>query len=227
MASPYNVERDLAEAVQVSWLGHAMFLLEDGEGHRLVTDPFNDHVGYALPEISAGIVLVSHDHADHSNTSLVHGDPVVVRDPSPRDIAGIKIKGFPTFHDAKGGTERGRNIIFRWEMQGLAFVHLGDLGHALDAETADEIADPDVLFVPVGGFFTIEPDGAAEVVKALRPRIAVPMHFRNEACGFPIETEEPFASQFQKVERTGKVPIDLAPGDPPEPTLVLIMDYLP
>jgi len=226
MASPYTGEKDLAEAVRVSWLGHAMFLFEDGEGHRLVTDPYNDYVGYPLPDIEAGIVLVSHEHADHSNIGLIKGGPVVVRDPSERDVAGIKIEGFPTFHDAKGGAERGANIIFRWEMQGLTFVHLGDLGHALDAETARVLAESDVLFVPVGGFFTIEPDGAAEVVKTLKPHIAVPMHFRNEACGFPIETEEPFASHFSHVERTGKAPVYISPDDLPEPTLVLIMDYM-
>jgi L-ascorbate metabolism protein UlaG (beta-lactamase superfamily) len=226
MISPYTGERDLTEAVRISWLGHAMFLVEDGEGHRLVTDPYNDYVGYTLPDISAGIVLVSHDHADHSNIGMVKGDPAVVRDPSPRDVAGVKVVGFPSFHDAKGGSERGSNIIFRWEMQGLTFIHLGDLGHALDAETTRELAGADVLFVPVGGFFTIEPDGAAQVVETLRPRIAVPMHFRNDACGFPIESEEPFASHFPAVERTGKVPIYISRDDLPEPILVLIMDYV-
>ncbi|MBN2025877.1 MAG: MBL fold metallo-hydrolase [Actinobacteria bacterium] len=226
MASPYARERDLTEAVRISWLGHAMFLAEDGEGHRLATDPYNDYVGYPLPDIEAGIVLVSHDHADHSNTGMIKGNPVVVHDPSARDVAGIKIAGFPTFHDAKKGAERGNNIIFRWEMQGLTFVHLGDLGHALDAETAGELAGPDVLFVPVGGFFTIEPDIAAEVVEVLKPRIAVPMHFRNDACGFPIETEGPFVAHFSAVERTGKEPVYISPEDLPEPTLVLVMDYI-
>ncbi|RJP31215.1 MAG: MBL fold metallo-hydrolase [Actinobacteria bacterium] len=226
MASPYTGEKDLAEAVRISWLGHAMFLLEDGAGHRLVTDPYNDYVGYRLPDVAADIVLISHDHADHSNSSVVKGEPVVVRDPSPRDIAGVKISGFPTYHDASGGSERGPNIVYRWEMQGLVFIHLGDLGHPLDADTLRDLGKIDVLFVPVGGFFTIAPAGAAQVVEALNPHIAIPMHFRNEACGFPIDTEEPFVSHFSVVERTGKMPAYISRDDLPEPVLVLIMDYL-
>jgi L-ascorbate metabolism protein UlaG (beta-lactamase superfamily) len=226
MTSRYSAEKDLAQAVRVSWLGHAMFLLEDGGGHRLVTDPFNDYVGYPLPDVSADIVLVSHDHADHSNVGLVKGDPLVVRDPSPREVAGLRIAGFPTHHDNRGGTERGSNIIYRWEMQGLTFVHLGDLGHTLDGELARELAGAHVVFVPVGGLFTLEPEQAVLVIEDLAPRIAIPMHYRNASCSFPIETEEPFVSRFAVVEREGKVPVYLSADDMPEATLVLVMDFL-
>jgi L-ascorbate metabolism protein UlaG (beta-lactamase superfamily) len=226
MASIYTAQRELSQAVRVSWLGHSMFLLEDGAGHRLVTDPFNDYVGYTLPDITADIVLVSHDHADHSNIAMVKGDPVVVRDPSPREVEGVRISGLPTYHDAKGGVERGPNIAYRWEMQGLIFVHLGDLGHHLDAGSAPDLAGAHVLFIPAGGFFTLEPDQAIEVVKALSPRIAIPMHFRNAACSFPIETEDHFVSGFSLVERTGKGPVYISAEILPSETTVLVMDYL-
>jgi len=226
MTSSYTEAKDLAEAVRVSWLGHAMFLLEDGAGNRIVTDPYNEHVGYRLPDVEADIVLISHDHADHSHVQLVKGDPLVVRDKSTREIGGIRIAGFSTYHDSKGGAERGSNIVFRWEMQGLTFVHLGDLGHPLDADTARGLLHADMLFIPVGGFFTIEPDGAAQVVEALKPRIAVPMHYRNAACHFPIETEEPFVSRFSNVERTGKAPVYISHDRLPADTIVLVMDYL-
>ncbi|MEW6553047.1 MAG: MBL fold metallo-hydrolase [Actinomycetota bacterium] len=226
MSSRYTEEQDLTRAVRVSWLGHAMFMLEDGAGHRLVTDPYADYVGYPLPNVAADIVLVSHDHADHSNIGLVKGDPLVVRDPSPREVGGVRISGFPTYHDSQGGAERGANIVYRWEMQGLTFVHLGDLGHLPDSGLARELAGADVIFVPVGGFFTLAPDEAARVVKDLEPHIAIPMHFRNDACSFPIETEGPFVSHFETVERVGKVPVHLSPDDLPEATLILVMDYL-
>ncbi|MDD3717070.1 MAG: MBL fold metallo-hydrolase [Actinomycetota bacterium] len=225
MASRYTAERDLSQAVKISWLGHAMFLLEDGV-RRLVTDPYNDYVGYPLPDVTADIVLVSHDHADHSNIDLVKGEPVVVRDAAPREVAGVKVSGVSTHHDSKGGTERGPNIAFRWEMQGLTFVHLGDLGHRLDDEAARALAGTHILFVPVGGFFTLEPPDAASVVRALDPRIAIPMHYRNAACSFPIETEEPFAAHFDAVERTGRSPVYVSEDNLPPHSVVLIMDYL-
>lgn len=226
MSSPYTEKRDLTQAVSVSCLGHAMFLLEDGEGHRLVTDPYAEGVGYSLPDIEADIVLVSHDHFDHSNVGLVKGSPIVIRDAAPREVEGVKIRGFPTFHDTGGGAERGSNIAYRWEMSGMTFMHLGDLGHVLQEDVAAELAGTDVLFIPVGGTFTLDDSGAAQVVEAIAPRIAIPMHFRNAACTFPIQTEEPFAARFKSVERTGKSPVYLSSERLPEPTLILVMDYL-
>ncbi len=226
MSSHFTQEKDLASAVRVSWLGHAMFLLEDGSGHRVVTDPYGEGVGYALPSVEADIVLVSHDHFDHANVDLVKGNPVLVREAGRREIDGVVIEGFPTFHDPSGGKERGPNIVFRIRMQGLTFVHLGDLGHLLEEGLASELRGADVLFVPVGGTFTVDDAQAAELVKALAPRIAVPMHFRNSGCSFPILTEEPFVSRFDRVERVGKRPVYITPGELPDPTLVLVLDFL-
>lgn len=226
MSSRFAQEKDLSRAVRVSWLGHAMFLLEDGAGHRVVTDPYGEGVGYTLPQVEADIVLVSHDHFDHANVGAVKGDPQVVSDPSPRNVDGVEIEGFATYHDESGGKERGPNIVFRWRMQGLTFVHLGDIGHMLSEEQQKELRGADVLFVPVGGTFTVDDAGAAELVTALAPRIAIPMHFRNEACSFPILNEEPFLARFQHVERVGKSPAYISADDLPEPTLVLVLDYL-
>ncbi|MBC7230119.1 MAG: MBL fold metallo-hydrolase [Actinobacteria bacterium] len=226
MTVDFTAERPLAEAVRVTWLGHAMFKLEDGAGNRLVTDPYGEGVGYSLPDVEADLVLVSHDHFDHGNVALVKGSPAVIREPGEREVNGIRITGFPTYHDASGGRERGSNIVFRWEMQGLTFVHLGDLGHSLEPDLASRLRGADVLFVPVGGTFTIDDAQAASLVQELAPRVAVPMHYRNSGCSFPILTEEPFTARFSRVERAGKSPVFVAPGELPEPTLVLVMDFV-
>lgn len=203
-----------------------MFLLEDDSGTRVVTDPYGEGVGYSLPQVEAEVVLVSHDHFDHGNASMVKGNPQVIREPGPRQIDGLHVEGFSTFHDSKGGSERGGNVVYRWRMKGITFVHLGDLGHTLGEELVRELKGPDVLFVPVGGTFTVDDGQAAEVVGALSPRIAIPMHFRNSACNFPILTVEPFLSRFQRVERAGKNPVYISADDLPEPTLVLVLDFL-
>ncbi len=203
-----------------------MFLLEDGSGHRLVTDPYGEGVGYSLPRLKADIVLVSHDHFDHANVGLVEGEPRVVREAGKTEIDGVVIEGFSTFHDASGGKERGPNTVFRIRMQGLTFIHLGDLGHLLGKDLVSELKGADVLFVPVGGTFTVDDRQAAELVKALAPRIAVPMHFRNAGCNFPILTEEPFLARFSAVERVEKRPVYIDPRELPEPTLILVLDFI-
>ena len=225
MTSRFNMEKDLSEAVRISWLGHSMFLLEDA-GLRLVTDPYGEGVGYQLPQVEADVVLVSHDHFDHSNTSLVKGSPEIVRSPDPQESAGIRIEGISTYHDDKDGAERGENIIFRWNMQGIDFAHLGDLGHIPGAESGGSLDGVDVLFIPVGGTFTIDDAQAAEVVKTLNPSIVIPMHYKTNACALPIKTADPFTARFSDVDIAGKQPVYLSKQDLPDQTLILVMDYL-
>ena len=57
------------------------------------------------------------------------------------------------------------------------------------------------MLIPVGGFFTIDGIRAAEIVKELRPRIAIPMHYRSEEKGFGfsvLSTADPFVSSFSR-----------------------------
>jgi L-ascorbate metabolism protein UlaG (beta-lactamase superfamily) len=68
---------------------------------------------------------------------------------------------------------------------GVRFCHLGDLGQAaLRPKQVEAIGSVDVLFLPVGGGPTIGGESAADVVRALQPRLVVPMHFRTEAVNF-------------------------------------------
>ena len=48
----------------------------------------------------------------------------------------------------------------------------------------EQLKDLDVLFVPVGGFYTINGTQAAALVKELKPHLTIPMHFRNDEKGF-------------------------------------------
>jgi L-ascorbate metabolism protein UlaG (beta-lactamase superfamily) len=168
--------------VRIKWLGHACFLIETADGTRIVTDPFNEEVGYPLPAVEAEIVTVSHQHFDHNAVAVVRGRPHV-----------------STFHDAEQGAKRGANVVFVIEADGLRICHLGDLGHLLNEEQLRRIGRVDVLLVPVGGTFTIDAGQAAETVAALRPRIAVPMHYKTDYINFPITGLEDFSRLFERV----------------------------
>ena len=98
--------------------------------------------------------------------------------PGEYEVKDVKVWGFPSFHDAENGSKRGKNTVYLFEAEGLSLCHLGDLGHPLDEKTVEEFEDLDVLFVPVGGTFTIGPSEAAKVVAQLEPKIIIPMHYR-------------------------------------------------
>lgn len=166
-------------------LGHSSFRIK-GKGATVVTDPFDSGaVGLKFPKLEAAdIITISHDHPDHNASSAVlekigtDAKPFIVDGPGEYEIKEVTILGIPSFHDGKSGEERGKNTIYVFTVDGLRLCHLGDLGHKLTDEQVEEIGSVDILFIPVGGHFTIDAKVAAEVVAQIEPTIVIPMHYQ-------------------------------------------------
>jgi len=181
-------------------IGHAEFLIETESGIRIVTDPYDGSCGYPLKKITADIALISHHHHDHDAVGNLKGSPVIV------DTAGsfmpqqdVKITAVRGFHDDEGGKKRGETLMFLIEAEGLRIVHLGDLGCTLNAEQSECLKKPDVLMIPVGGFYTIDAELAAKTAEQLGAGIILPMHYRTEYNkGWPIDGPDKFLSRFKK-----------------------------
>ncbi|MHC5039482.1 MAG: MBL fold metallo-hydrolase, partial [Planctomycetota bacterium] len=156
--------------------------------------------------------------------AAVGGDPEVIRTSASATIRGLKITGVDTDHDPSGGSERGHNVIFRVEIDGIALVHLGDLGHVLTPEQAEAIGPTDVALVPVGGFFTIDKDQAHEVIGQIRPKVVVPMHFKTPKVDFPIAGVEGFLTGAAKVKSIGSSSIEFGKADLPESLEIWVLD---
>jgi len=177
--------------MKIAWHGHSCFEIHNGL--TVVLDPHDGRsIGIKPPVVRADICLLSHDHFDHNCSRIVRGDPTVIREPGERTVKGLKVLGIPTFHDTEGGAKRGRNTIYRFEMDGISFAHCGDLGHELDAKQLEALGKVDILFVPVGGVFTIDGATAQKLISKVRPRVAVPMHFRFGGLSVSIDTVDPF-----------------------------------
>jgi len=117
--------------MKIKWFGHACFLITDSKGKTVLTDPFDESVGYKVYDGAADLVTLSHHHHDHDNTADVKGDPIIIDQPGEFNELGIKFRGIPSFHDKKNGAERGKNILFVFDIDGYKVCHLGDLGHEL------------------------------------------------------------------------------------------------
>ncbi|KAF1085330.1 metal-dependent hydrolase [Sporotomaculum syntrophicum] len=182
--------------MQIQWLGHACFSLTLSNGKRIITDPFDKNVGYPQPQLTADIVTVSHQHSDHNAVQLVPGNPVAVKAVGQYAFNDINITGIPSYHDTRQGKQRGSNIIFIIEAEGLRACHLGDLGHILDPEQVKQIGSTDVLFIPVGGYFTIGAEDAVKVVEQLKPNYVIPMHYKTNYIDFPISTPDEFIKYY-------------------------------
>ncbi len=144
----------------------------------IVIDPFDEKTGFKLPNFSADIVLVTHDHHDHNNVKAVKGNPFVAEGPGEYEIKEVFIKGISSFHDDKNGKEKGKNTIYTIEAEEMRFCHLGDLGQKeLTDEQVDKIGQIDILMIPVGGKYTVDSQTAQKIISQIEPRIVIPMHY--------------------------------------------------
>jgi L-ascorbate metabolism protein UlaG (beta-lactamase superfamily) len=211
--------------MKIKWLGHACFLITSGDGLRVITDPYSVGGGikYASVEEAADVVLVSHEHGDHSNVSAVRGRPEVIKDTGARTVKGVQFRGVATYHDGSQGKQRGSNTVFCFTMDDINVCHLGDLGHALTKGQVDEIGSVDVLLAPVGGFYTIDAAEARRVCDQLRPRSVIPMHFRTARCDFPIADAGEFLKGKEAVRRVRGSEVEFQRADLPAATEIVLL----
>lgn len=223
--------------VRVEWFGHATFRITSPGGVRVLTDPYPGNMGYGNRRFSADMVTVSHEHFDHNSVASVEGDPEVLRglagddwasaEKTMGDLTAYSVDG--TYHDnQQGRTGRGKNSLFVIETAGLRFLHLGDLGDVPPAEVAERVGSVDVLFLPVGGFFTIDATEAARVADLFKPRVIIPMHYRTAAISdWQITTVEPFLEGKDGVRRLGAGEVELQPDGLPETTEIWVFEVQP
>ena len=167
---------------KIYWAGQSCFQISvsNSKDHSadIVIDPFDEKLGLKLPNLSADIVLVTHEHFDHNNVKDVKGDPFVIRGPGEYEVKGVFVQGIPSFHDDKEGKEKGQNTIYVIEAEELRFCHLGDLGQKqLTDEQLEKIDRVDVLMIPVGGGPTLSSVEAQKVISEIEPKIVIPMHY--------------------------------------------------
>ncbi|MBM3142170.1 MAG: MBL fold metallo-hydrolase [Chloroflexi bacterium] len=211
--------------MKLKWLGHSCFLITSETGLRIITDPYPQGSGlnYSPINEAADIVTVSHDHFDHNNISAVSGKPEVITGNGVKNVKGIQFKGIATHHDESQGKERGTNTIFCFSVDGIKLCHLGDLGHRLSKEQIAEIGALDILFIPIGGVFTIDAKMASTVSDDLKPKVVIPMHCKTHKCDWPLNTIEDFLAGKKNVKKLNSSETEFKAGRLPEATEIMVL----
>ena len=229
--------------MRIRWYGQAAVLLTSDDGVRVFIDPFGEipeemqarrreqmpdfRFDYApIEDVEADVLLVTHEHFDHAGVETVGGQPHTVRSTAGTFDTPIgEVLGIASEHDPVAGTQRGPNSIFVFSLDGLRVAHFGDLGQEeLRLAQREAIGAVDVLLLPVGGGPTVGGETAAQVVRELRPRLVVALHYGNEAVSF-LGPPEPFLDALgaPRVERLESSEAEAGPllGEPGSPTVVL------
>jgi L-ascorbate metabolism protein UlaG (beta-lactamase superfamily) len=212
--------------MKVKWLGHSAFKVTSDSGTSVITDPYSAFSGLSYGEIkeSADVVTISHEHGDHNNAAAIQGNPELVKEAAPVEKRGIKFNGISTYHDDAGGSKRGGNTIFCFEIDGIRVCHLGDLGHPLGDKEAAAIGEVDVVLTPVGGFFTIDAGTATGVCDQLAPKVIIPMHFKNDKCAFPISAVDDFLEGKTGVNKQGSSEVEFKKENLPATTQIVVLE---
>ncbi len=212
-------------SIVIRWLGQACFLITTAHGAHLLVDPPNPQVGYKIApaSIAASAVFVSHEHFDHNWTQAAKGSPVIVEPftsltpaadqtgsiAAPGDspnglhdagsLGAITYRRIFAYHDNDEGTKRGPDTITVFNVDGLRICHLGDLGElSLTPEQLKSIGPVDVLMIPVGGFFTIDAQEATAIIREIKPRVILPMHYQTAALNSDLRSKLHPVAEFEQ-----------------------------
>lgn len=210
--------------MDISWLGQSCFKIK-GKTSSLIIDPYNpEATGLKLSkEMSADLVLVTHQHQDHNFTSSISDSPLVISGPGEYEKLGISIVGIGTFHDEEQGALKGTNTVYQIVVDGVNIVHLGDLGHVLTEQQLSEIDPVDILMIPVGGGPTIDAETAAKIVSQLEPKIVIPMHYKIEGLKYELEGKEPFLKEMGAENIEPQPKLSVTRDKLPETTTVVVL----
>ena len=171
-----------AAGTEITFLGHATFVIASPGGTTAVTDYSGQHAPPDVPDI----VTMNHAHSTHFTEQPDPRIRHVLRGwrddggPARHDlkVGDMRIRNLPTkIRTWEGGTERYGNSIFVFETGGLCIGHLGHLHHLLTPDDLAELGQLDVVMVPIDGSWTSSQADMVEVLGQLNPRLILPMHY--------------------------------------------------
>ena len=164
--------------MKITWHGHSCFTIATAQG-SVTVDPFQDNYvpGLGIIRPVSDAVFCSHGHGDHHGIDAVQ---LTGKD------CGVGVETVSTFHDEVEGAKRGTNLIHIFSAEDMKVIHMGDLGCELTVEQIAALSNPDVLLIPVGGFYTIDAKQAKAIIDQLTPRVIIPMHYKGNGFGFDV-----------------------------------------
>ncbi|MCA9859327.1 MAG: MBL fold metallo-hydrolase [Thermomicrobiales bacterium] len=177
---------------EFKWFGHNCFRIKSREA-TVITDPVDRSTGFAMAKQNASIVTISNYNASNANLGVVRPEFQTVDGPGEYELENIFVTGVRTFLDAQRHAEKAFNTAYLFEVDGFVICHLGDIGQPPTAEQTQQLAQADILLIPVGGGTGLTQEHAAEVVSVLEPKVLIPMQYQTPIGDRSLQPLDTFA----------------------------------
>jgi L-ascorbate metabolism protein UlaG (beta-lactamase superfamily) len=170
--------------VTIEFFGHNFFQITSSKGTKILTDPMSPGF-YPTPNVTPHAITVGREHPNHNFVEIAKNRPVVLRglgnygaewNKISTTVGDVLIYSVPIYQQQFGNALKGAAFVF--DLGAICVAHLGDLSHKLTEDQIKVFGKVDIAMIPIGGSFTMPPDTAREVLQQLKPKIAIPMHYR-------------------------------------------------
>ena len=169
--------------MKLTYFGHCAFRWETPGGVTVMADPYRNQAGRywftrLFPDVHCDLGLISHAHFDHDAADQLPEAASVLRMPGEFAVSDLQIRGIGDFHSGQSRLSDFPNVMFRLEVDGVSFLHIGDNRVDWPPEVARSVGDVDVLMVTVDdSIHLLTYDEVDGLVDRLQPRVVVPMHY--------------------------------------------------
>jgi L-ascorbate metabolism protein UlaG (beta-lactamase superfamily) len=198
--------------MKIKWYEHACFRI-DGDDVVIVTNPYTPEVAGLDPMDEPADVVVMSSATDrfHSDASMVPGNPKIlnaleISARGPVEVNDVTFEALPTMESLTHKESPDENAIYRFELEGISVLHLGDLGNPLTEEQLAWLRGRvHILLALTGGPPTIELEDLERAIEEIRPRVVIPMHYQIPKLKLDILPLEAFTSRYPEdaVTRVG------------------------
>ena len=175
-----------SRAVTITYVAHSAFRIETERGVTIVTDYFGSAGYNEAGPIIPDVVTMNHAHITHWDPDPDPDIKYILRGwdhdgKGPADyqlqVLDVTIRNVTTDIRGWGEPEKDGNSIFIFEVADLCIGHLGHLHHVPTEDQFARIGRLDIVMAPVDGTMTLDLPRMIQVLKRLKARIVLPMHY--------------------------------------------------
>ena len=214
--------------MNIIWHGQSFFEINTkdtkNEELKIAIDPFDKSIGLKIPKVEAQILLITHNHSDHSNKKAINGNPFLIESPGEYETKGVYVKGVQGFHDDSQGKEKGKVVFYIIEVENIKICHLSDIGQKeLTSEQIDQIGNIDILMIPVGGVYTLDAKQAANIISQIEPKIVIPMHYQVPNLNLKLNSLDQFLKEIGSPNAEPQKKFKIKISDIPKETMQTVV----